>query len=178
MARDPLDAERIQQILERLGREAKGPGAVYVTGGASALLIGWRQSTVDLDLKFSPEPEGIFEAIPQIKIELNANIELASPADFIPEVPGWRSRSRPVGRFGQVDFFHYDFVSQALAKIERGHARDLDDVRAMLRLRLIDCAALRTSFEAIRPALIRFPAIEPDVFVDKVLAFLEDNDGA
>jgi hypothetical protein len=37
--------------MEGLGRHARGPGRVYLTGGATALLEGWRASTVDVDLK-------------------------------------------------------------------------------------------------------------------------------
>ncbi len=49
--------------MQVLGREAKGSGCIYFTGGASALLIGWRSSTVDVDIRLDPEPSGIFQAI-------------------------------------------------------------------------------------------------------------------
>lgn len=57
-----------------------------ILGGATALLAGWRTATVDLDLKLDPEPEGAFAAIAQIKEELGVNVELASPAEFLPEL--------------------------------------------------------------------------------------------
>jgi len=53
------------------------------------------------------------------------------PPDFIPELPGWRERSRFAFTEGKVDVYHFDAYSQALAKLERGLERDLLDVRAM-----------------------------------------------
>jgi hypothetical protein len=55
------------------------------------------------------------------------NIELAAPDDFIPPLPGWEEWSIFIARRGKIDFYHYDLYAQALAKIERGHARDLAD---------------------------------------------------
>ena len=37
-----VDSKKIEQLMKALGREAKGSGCVYFTGGASALLVGWR----------------------------------------------------------------------------------------------------------------------------------------
>jgi hypothetical protein len=106
-----------------LGREAKGSGCIYFTGGASALLIGWRSSTVDVDIRLDPEPPGIFQAIAKLKQELNINIELASPQDFLPPLPGWRDRSVFIGKQGKISFYHYDFTAQALSKLSRGYER-------------------------------------------------------
>ena len=54
------------------------------------------------------------------KGRLNINVEFASPDDFIPELPGWQERSRFIVREHSLDYFHYDFYAQCLAKIERG----------------------------------------------------------
>ena len=143
-----------------------------MTGGATAVLFGWRDTTVDVDCKLDPEPPGIFDAIARLKDELDVNIELAAPDQFIPPVDGWQARSLPIGSFGPVEFLHYDPVSQALAKLERGHARDLDDVRAMLRLGLVTTDALRTAFDAIRPALSRYPSVDESAFAEKVRRFV------
>jgi addiction module HigA family antidote len=96
--RPPADAEKIRRLLEELGRRARGPGRVYLAGGATALLIGWRANTVDVDLKLDPEPDGIFEAIAALKDDLDVNIELASPEQFLPALPDWRRRSVFIGR--------------------------------------------------------------------------------
>lgn len=173
--RDEADASKLKELIGRLGRASQGPGRVYITGGGTAVLLGWRSSTVDADLKFDPEPPGVFEALPRIKDELSVNIELASPDAFIPELPGWRERSVFITREGPVDFFHYDFYGQALAKLERGHVRDLDDVRQMLTRGLVDAAKLVQLFESIAQALLRFPAIDASVFRDKVERFVREE---
>lgn len=36
---------------------------------------------------------------------------------------------------GKLTVYHYDLCSQALARVERGHDRDLADVVAMIRRR-------------------------------------------
>jgi hypothetical protein len=53
--RSNVDPQKIEQLMKILGREARGAGSIYFTGGASALLIGWRNSTVDIDIRLDPE---------------------------------------------------------------------------------------------------------------------------
>ena len=154
--------------MRLLGRAAKGPGRIFLTGGASAVLVGWRATTVDVDIKLDPEPPGVFEAIARAKEALEMNVELAAPDDFIPPLPGWRMRSVFVAQHGPVAFLHYDFCAQALAKIERGHAQDLADVQAMRRLRLIEDDLLLRLFEEVEPDMVRYPAIEPASFRDRL----------
>ncbi len=166
-------AAAVRTLLRRIGAESRGRGRVYLVGGSSAVLLGWRETTVDVDLKLDPEPAGALEAIAKAKEALNINVELAAPDDFIPALPNWRDRSVFVHRTGRVEFFHYDFYGQALAKIERGHAQDLPDVAAMHRLGLIEPARLSSYFEAIGPALVRYPALDAASFrrkIDRALA--------
>ena len=172
------DAAKIERLMQGIGRLAGGSGRVYLVGGASAVTVGWRSSTVDADLKLDPEPEGVFEAIAKLKDDLDMNVELAAPDDFIPPVPGWRERSPFIARHGPVDFFHYDFYGQALAKIERGHVTDLRDVREMAGRGLIGREALARCFEAIVPELVRYPAVDPDAFRAKVEGFIGSMDDA
>lgn len=134
--RPNVDSQKIERLMQVLGREAQGSGCIYFTGGASALLIGWRNSTVDVDIRLDPEPPGIFQAIAKLKQELNINIELASPQDFLPPLPGWRDRSVFIGKQGQISFYHYDFTAQALYKLSRGFDRDIKDVQAMYEQKL------------------------------------------
>jgi hypothetical protein len=145
---------------------------VYLTGGGTAVLLGWRNTTIDVDLKLDPEPPGIFDAIQRLKDELDVNVELAAPDQFIPPVPGWQARSLNIGTFGQVEFLHYDPIGQALAKLERGHARDVADVRAMIDRRLLEPAALTSAFDEIRAELPRYPAVDERAFAEKVRAFV------
>ena len=150
--------------MRALGRAADRPGRAYLTGGVSAVLQGWRESTIDIDVVFSPETDALLRALPSLKEELQVNVELASPAHFIPELPGWESRSTFVAQEGPLAFCHYDFYGQALAKLERGHRQDRSDVEAMLERGLVDRARLREFFDAIEPSLYRFPAIDPSAF--------------
>ncbi len=135
------------------------------------MLHGWREMTIDIDLRSDPEPAGFFEALHSLKEKLEINLELAAPSDFIPELPGWRERSVFIVRHGRLDFYHYDFYSQALAKIERGHNRDLADVRQMLSAGLINPEKLTECFAQIRSGLLRYPAIDPNAFARKVSVF-------
>ncbi len=170
-------AERIQALMNALSRAASGPGAIYFTGGASAVLEGWREATIDVDLKLDPEAPGVFEALPRLKDELDLNVELASPDDFIPALPEWKSRSPLIAQLGLLRFYHYDFFAQALAKIERGHSQDVLDVDEMFRRQLINAVDLRSLFESIRPGLNRFPAIDADDFANKVAEALRSHEG-
>src|SRR5881394_4030597 len=109
----------LKQFMQELAAAARSPGKVYFTGGATALLLGFRDQTIDIDLKLDPEPKGVFEAIARLKNTLDVNVELASPDNFIPATARWRERSRHIASIGQVEFFHYDFALQALSKLER-----------------------------------------------------------
>ena len=60
--------------------------------------------------------------------------------------------------------------AQALAKIERGHDQDLRDVEALHRQELIAPARLVELFEAIAPNLVRYPAIDPRSFRERLQA--------
>jgi hypothetical protein len=173
--RPPVDIARLNEFMSSMGRKTSGHGRVYLTGGATALLHGWRPMTVDVDMKADPEPLGYFEAIATIKNELSLNIELACPSDFIPELPGWRERSIFIARNGQIDFYHYDPYSQTLSKLERGHSRDLADVDAMLRDGLIRKTLLLDLFNQIAPLLIRYPALDPQSFRDVVETFCAEE---
>ncbi len=169
--RAAADVSKIHAFMAALGKVVKSPGHVYLTGGATALLHGWRASTVDVDLKADPEPQGMFEAIAVLKNTLDVNIELAAPDQFIPELPGWRERSPFIARHGLLEFHHYDLYSQALAKLQRGHERDLADVEAMLKHGLIAAARLLELFQTIEPGLIRYPGISAAVFREAVVQF-------
>ncbi|HEV2812576.1 MAG TPA: hypothetical protein VGW10_04925, partial [Solirubrobacteraceae bacterium] len=103
--RPPLDAARLQRFLTELGKRSGG-GRLYLTGGATAILEGWRRGTIDVDIRVEPDDDAIMRAIPELKERLDVNVELASPSDFIPEFPGWRDRSPHVGRFGRLDVHH------------------------------------------------------------------------
>ena len=157
--------------MAALGGRVCGEGEIYLVGGATAVLHGWRPMTIDIDIKPDPEPPGLFEALAMLKNELDVNVELASPDLFIPAIPGWRERSLFIARHGQVRFFHYDPWGQALAKLQRRHERDLRDVASMLGTGLIQKQRLWEMFRQIEPQLIRYPAIDPASFRAAVREF-------
>lgn len=162
--REVADRARVEAFLQALAREATTATEVFLVGGTSAVLVGWRESTIDIDLVIRPESDAMLRAIPSLKERLNVNVELASPDQFMPVPLGWEERSPVVTRIGLVTIRHYDFVAQALAKIERGHGRDLADVDAMLARGLISGSEVRAMFARIEPELYRFPAIDPPSF--------------
>ena len=108
--RRPVDEELIQTFFRAFGAEAKSDSRVYFTGGVTAVLYGWCQSTVDLQIKIIPEQDALFRAIPSLKESLSVNIELALPADFLPELPGWQDRSKYIARKGRISFYHLRFL--------------------------------------------------------------------
>lgn len=171
--RAQVDQPRLLEFLRTLGRASRQPGRLYLTGGASAVLVGWRTSTIDIDVTLSASLQPLLNEIPALKERLSINVELASPADFIPELPGWEERSVFVVREGMVDIFHYDFYAQALSKLERGHAKDLDDVAAMRREGLVDPEQLLTLLIRIEPELYRYPAVDAPTFRRAVEQFVQ-----
>lgn len=139
--REMTSAEKIRAFMRAVGRDAEKSARIYFVGGASAVLLGWRQATLDVDIRIEADSDTVFRCLPKVKEALSLNVELASPTDFIPELPGWRDRCVFVAREGMVDFFHYDFYAQALEL-----------------------------FAVIEPELFRYPALDPASFrasVDK-----------
>jgi hypothetical protein len=100
--RERADATRIRALLRELGRRSNAPARVYLTGGATAVLEGWRTSTIDIDLSFDPDDDALLRLLPDLKERLDVNIELVAPGDFIPALPGWRDRSPFVCRVGAI----------------------------------------------------------------------------
>jgi hypothetical protein len=160
--RSLASAESIRRFMEAVGRDAKRDTRIYFAGGVSAVLMGWRESTIDIDLSIQPDDDEVLRLFPALKDQLQINVELASPAHFVPELPGWQERSVFVAQHGSVTFLHYDFYTQALSKIERGHDQDLRDVGQMMDHGLVEPDRLRTLFEAVIPELYRYPAIDPE----------------
>jgi len=134
---------------------------MYLTGGATAVLEGWRPSTVDVDVRFEPESDEALKQIAELKERLDVNVELASPLDFLPPLAEWKERSHFRFRAGNLEVFDFDLYSQALAKLERGFALDLRDVAEMVRTGQVQPQKLLDLFEGIEAELFRFPAIDP-----------------
>lgn len=82
-------------------------------------------------------------------------------------------RRRDGGSRGMARQHDYDLYAQALAKIERGHAQDLEDVREIMRRGLIEPARALGYFQEIEAHLYRYPAIHPPSFRRAVIEMLQ-----
>ncbi|HEY5883549.1 MAG TPA: DUF6036 family nucleotidyltransferase [Pyrinomonadaceae bacterium] len=162
--RQQVTSQRLQEFMKVLGDRVTQPTRVFMVGGATAVLLGWRNSTIDIDLKVVPDSDEVLQLFHLLKERLGINIELASPDDFIPELPGWQDRSQFIAQMGKITFVHYDFYAQALAKIERGHDSDLSDVMNLIKTDLVNPKRLLDLFSQIKDQLYRYPAIDPQSF--------------
>lgn len=170
--RHPVTASRVNEFMRALGAGVTEPSRIFLVGGASAVLLGWRDSTVDIDLKAIPEPDELLRRLSALKERLQINIELAAPDDFIPALPGWEDRSRFIQQEGKLTFLHYDFYAQALGKIERNLGRDLQDVREMVGKGLIEPGRVLDFFDQIEGDIPKYPALDARSFRRKVELFL------
>jgi hypothetical protein len=163
LAADPTRRERYEHatasrsrrdrgFLRRLGQEVQGPGRVYLVGGTTMVFEGYRARSLHIDLVVEAEDPGpILAAIRRLKDDLQVNVEIAGPGDFIPLPAGWRERSRWIGRFGPLDVFHFDLASVALSKVERGTEQDYEDALALIRQGALDLDALDAAFVEVLP---------------------------
>jgi hypothetical protein len=172
--RTGVDTAKLMRFMDEIGKRARGPGRIYLVGGSTMLLLGVRNQTIDVDIKLHPEPAGVFEAIAKLKDELGLNVELASPDDFLPALPGWESRSEFIKRCGQVDFYHYDYYGQCLAKVMRWHTRDISDAKALVTLGKVVPGELWAHFEGVRPEIIRYPSVDPVDLEERLAAFVRE----
>jgi hypothetical protein len=158
-----------------LGKRVQESTKAYICGGATAVLYGFRGSTLDVDVVFRPDSDQILREIPALKNELSINVELASPADFVPVSGDWESRSTFIDRFDRLSVYHFDLYAQALSKIERGHQQDLADVKALVDRGLIEKKTLREYFESVRTQLHRYPSIDPESLERAVEGFVNGD---
>ena len=166
--REAVTALRLRTFMRALAAEAREAGRIYLTGGASAVLQGWREYAIDVDCVIPSREDGEesrdrWGSLAALGMTLHINVELASPADFVPPLPGWEERSPFIAQEGPLAFHHFDFYTQALAKIERSHRKDLDDVESMIRQRLVDPKRLAELFTEVEDSLYRYPAVDPKV---------------
>lgn len=175
--RQPITADTLRDFMKALAAAVTTPSRIYLVGGATSVWFGWRPSTIDIDLKIIPESDEILRSLPQLKERLQVNIELASPGDFIPELPGWQERSRFIQQEGRLAFYHYDFYAQALAKIERDHRMDSLDVEQLIANGLVDPKRLLELFSSIEDQLYRYPDLDGPTFrraVERISASHDD----
>jgi hypothetical protein len=59
-------AERIRALVRRLAPAVSQPTNLYLTGGATAVLLGWRDATIDVDIKLVPDDGSVLRSIPAL----------------------------------------------------------------------------------------------------------------
>ena len=126
--------------MKSVGKVLKKNATFYLTGGSTAILFGFREGTIDIDI--AGDMDELFSHIPKLKEQLQINVELAKPTDFIPSLPAEKKRHILIGNFGKATFLHFDPYSQAFAKIVRGHQTDMTDVKALFHEGLVDAVKL------------------------------------
>jgi hypothetical protein len=177
--RAPLTSERLREVMVELGRAAPrgSTGRVYLVGGSTAVLAGWRASTIDVDLHGAPEV--IFRDIQRIKERLGVNVEFARPEDFVPPLADTEARHVFIETIGSVSFFHHDPYAQVFSKIVRGFDRDLQDAEKFVSSGMVDVAQLRKLVHGIDDAAYaRYPSLSRDAVVGAVDAFALELGGA
>ncbi len=172
--REPVTRERIERFFAELGRRVRGPARVIVAGGASLVLRGLRPKTQDIDIDYTVAPGGdgaFISALRDLKDELSVDVELASPGHFIPLPSGREGRLTFHERYGAADVFLEDVYSVALSKLERGQAKDLNDVRILAEAGLVTWPELEAKAREIASPERGKEAARVDL--DRMLARLE-----
>ncbi len=171
--RRELTRETLRELMEELARTAPARESyrVYVVGGGTAVVAGWRASTVDADLY--AEREEVFRDVQGIKDRLQLNIEFARPEQFVPPLAGSADRHLFIERVGNIDFYHYDPCAQLLSKIVRGFRKDLLDAERFVTSGMVDPRRFRELVDQIPDsAYARYPALSREsvlAAVDEVL---------
>jgi len=154
--REPVDRGRIREFLLELSCRFRHTARILLVGGTTMVYEGLRGKTLDIGVKLVVEPRyhgELIRAIRDLKDELDVNVEEAAPDEFIPLPSGSDRRHEYVGRFGEIDGYHYDLYSTALSKIERGRTQDIEDVLDLLRAGRIRWEELSSFFDEILPAV-------------------------
>ncbi|HYK19596.1 MAG TPA: hypothetical protein VEV42_02605, partial [Pyrinomonadaceae bacterium] len=74
--REKITAERVARFMQAVGRAGKK--TAHLPGRwRHSRALGWRETTIDIDLKLVPEVNEILKALPEIKEALEINVELA-----------------------------------------------------------------------------------------------------
>jgi hypothetical protein len=158
--RNRLTRDSLHLLMRELARFARPNRSyrVYLVGGGTAVLEGWRESSIDADLY--ARQDDIFRDVQGIKERLKLNIEFARPEDFVPALEGTENRHVYIETVGRVSFYHYDPYAQLLSKVVRGFARDLADARAFVASGMVDPEQFRRLVAGIPESVYsRYPRL-------------------
>jgi hypothetical protein len=171
--RAELTRERLDALMRELARTAprRGTQRVHFVGGATAVLFGWRDSSLYAELH--ADDEFVFHDVQGVKQRLDVNIEFARPEQFVPPLPGTSERHVLVETHGSVSFFHYDPYAQVFSKLVRGLDRDLADARSFVRSGMVEPRRLLALVRAVpSSAYARYPRLAPGPVLAAVEAFV------
>ena len=48
--RTATNRAKLEQLMSAFGELVRGEGVIFVTSGATAVLYGWRSTTIDIDI--------------------------------------------------------------------------------------------------------------------------------
>jgi hypothetical protein len=165
--------ERLLAFMRRLalGAPRGASGQVYLVGGATAVWLGWRASTIDIDLH--GEPDRLFANIQEINDSLGLNVEFARPEDFVPPLAGSADRHVFIEEIGHVSFFHHDPYAQAFAKIVRGFDQDLKDAERFVTSGLLEPRGLQDLVHEVpKKVYAKYPALSREAMIEAIDAFV------
>lgn len=168
-----LTRETLQELMRELSRSAPGRRAyrVYLVGGGTAVLLGWRDSTIDANL-YSDRDE-IFRNIQDIKERLQLNVEFVRPEDFVPALAGTAERHVFIETVGNVTYYHYDPHAQLFSKLVRGFRLDLLDAGRFLGSGMVEADRFRSLVHEIpESAYSRYPALSRQAVIEATDDFL------
>lgn len=174
--RAELTRERLVALMKELSRTAPRRGAyhVYLVGGGTAVYLGWRRSSIDVDLY--SEQEIVFRSIQEIKERLNVNIEFARPEDFVPALKGSADRHVFIEKLGAIAFYHYDPYAQLFSKVVRGFQRDIEDAKGFVQSGIVEPGKFRSLVAAIPDsAYARYPSLSRRGVEQAVDEFLSET---
>jgi hypothetical protein len=171
--REEVTREYLVLLMKELARRAPRRGAyrVYFVGGGTAVYLGWRRSSIDVDLY--SDHEIVFRDIQEIKERLNINIEFARPEEFVPPLPRTAQRHVFIDTIGTITFYHYDPYAQVFSKVARGFQRDLGDAREFIRSGMVDPRKLRALVAGLPDsAFAKYPSLSRDGIEKAIESFL------
>lgn len=171
--REEVTREYLVLLMKELARRAPRRGAyrVYFMGGGTAVYLGWRRSSIDVDLY--SDHEIVFRDIQEIKERLNINIEFARPEEFVPPLPRTAQRHVFIDTIGTITFYHYDPYAQVFSKVARGFQRDLGDAREFIRSGMVDPRKLRALVAGLPDsAFAKYPSLSRDGIEKAIESFL------
>ena len=177
--RGSLTRKGVRDLMRELARSSprRGTHRVYFVGGATAVLQGWRTSTIDADLYAGKD--AIFHDIQNIKERLQLNIEFARPEDFVPALARSDDRHVFIETIGNVSFYHYDPYAQLLSKVVRGFNRDLQDAKSFVDSGLVDPGRFRALVGNIPDAAYsKYPSLSRRAVQDAVEDFAAKQTGS